>query len=326
VNGPGRDVRSGLVALAVGVAAATIALVVALLARGDDGGGDHHAGRRAPTSTTATTSGATSTTTTPSSTEGTMPPASTPPPGAVQRDYPWHRGIVATTFWVGELFEETLADGSQVCSTYDSQWAFHWSGVDKGRVPASAPGCAGSIWGGCDGIWTPDGRCETERRTAENDWFPTQARPLENPFYLDLPYDDLNDPIGFARRCEVVPWANDPGYAGRCGDRAFSYMKNRWVRIVGPNGRTCYAQIQDAGPSHDDLYHDAEYVFGSHDARPHQRRFNNAGMDVSPAVNGYLGFSDLNGSDDRVDWQFVERWQVPEGPWTKVETTSGVTL
>lgn len=242
----------------------------------------------------------------------------------VRREYPWHTDIVATTFWVGELFDETLEDGSQVCSTYDSQWAYHWSGVDRGRVPDDTPGCPGAVLGGCDGIWTPEGRCETERRTAENDWFPTQVTPLENPFYLDLPYDDLHDPIGFARRCEVIPWAHDPGYEGRCGDRTFSYMKNRWVRIVGPNGDTCYGQIQDAGPSHDDLYHDAEYVFGSNDARPRQRRFNNAGMDVSPAINGCLGFRDLDGAGDRVSWQFVERADVPDGPWTRIETVSGV--
>lgn len=243
----------------------------------------------------------------------------------VRRDYPWHTNIVATTFWVGELFDETLADGSQVCSTYDSQWAYHWSGIDRGRVPDDAPGCAGAILGGCDGIWTAGGRCETEPRTAENDFFPSSATPLENPFYLDLPYDDLHDPIGFARRCEVIPWAHDPGYDGRCGDRTFSFMKNRWVRIVGPNGATCYGQIQDAGPSHDDLYHDVEYVFGADDARPRQRRFNNAGMDVSPAINGCLGFRDLDGARDRVSWQFVERADVPDGPWTRIETVSGVT-
>jgi hypothetical protein len=54
------------------------------------------------------------------------------------RVYPMHTKIVATTFWVGELFNAALADGSQVCSTYDSDWAFHWSGVNKGKVTATA--------------------------------------------------------------------------------------------------------------------------------------------------------------------------------------------
>jgi hypothetical protein len=277
-----------------------------------------------PGATTTRPTSSVPTTIRPISTTQTTAEPSMPDTEAIHRRYPWHTEIVATTFWVGELFEATLADGSQVCSTYDSQWAYHWSGVNRGRVPADAPGCGGSIWGGCDGIWTADGRCETEPRTEEHDWFPTSVRPLENPFYLDLPYDDLNDPIGFARRCDVIPWADDPGYAGHCDDPGFSYMKNRWVRIVGPNGNTCYGQIQDAGPSHDDLYHDADYVFGVDDARPAQRHFNNAGMDVSPAINGCLGFADLNGSNDRVNWQFVERSEVPDGPWTRIETTSGV--
>jgi hypothetical protein len=313
VSGWSIDRRVGIIALAVGLLAVGSALVIGQVTGDEPTEGRRPSSRPTPTVTV--------TTTTPTSTEPAMPTTST-----VHREHPWHTGIVATTFWVGELFDERLADGSQVCSTYDRLWAHHWSGIDRGRVPERAAGCAGSIIGGCDGVWTPEGRCETEPRTADNDWFPTQVRPLENPFYLDLPYDDLNDPIGFAKRCEVIPWANDPGYAGHCDDRAFSYMKNRWVRIVGPNGRTCYAQVQDAGPSHDDLYHDAEYVFGWDDARPRQQRFNNAGLDVSPAVNGYLGFAALDGSDDRVDWQFVERWEVPEGPWTRVETTSGVTL
>lgn len=239
---------------------------------------------------------------------------------AREAPHPWHTGIVATTFWVGELFDATLADGSQVCSTYDAQWAYHWSGVDLGRVPADAAGCAGSILGGCDGVPGPAGRCETEPRTAENGFFPTRVAPKENPFYVDLPFDDVNDPVAFAMRCDVVPWADEPGYAGRCDDASFSYMKDRWVEIVGPNGATCYGQVEDAGPSHDDLYHDAAYVFGKDDARPAQRHFRNAGMDVSPALNGCLGFAELDGERDVVAWRFVDDADVPEGPWTRVVT------
>lgn len=258
-------------------------------------------------------------------------------PDPTTRDYPLHTNIVATTFWVGEIFNPKVADGSQVCSTYDSQWAYRWSGVSRGRVPARAKGCPGSRLGGCDGIskrhrvkkrgkkrwrWT----CRTERRTADNGFFPTRGpKPRENPFYLDLPYDDLNDRIGFARRCELIPWAGRGRfYSGRCRDRSFSFMKNRWVGITGPNGRTCYGQIEDAGPSHGRLYHDAAYVFGERDRRPRQRKFNNAGMDVSPALNGCLGFAELNGKRDRVDWRFIDNRAVPNGPWRRVVTRSGV--
>jgi hypothetical protein len=215
------------------------------------------------------------------------------------RRYPLHTGIVATTFWVGEVFDPTAADGSQVISTYDSQWLEHY--------------------GGCDGV-VAKGRCETERRTASNGYFPTKMTPRQNPFYLDLPFDDINDPAAFARRAAVVPWARDPGYAGRAKDPSFSYMKNRWVKLTR-GGRTCYGQIEDAGPGQ---YDDYPYVFGSDDRRPRNTRFNGAGLDVSPALTGCLGFSELNGSDDRVDWQFVDDADVPPGPWTRIVTTQGV--
>jgi hypothetical protein len=101
-------------------------------------------------------------------------------------------------------------------------------------------------------------------------------------------------------------------------------MKNHWVRIVGPNGKTCYGQVEDAGPSHGSLYHDAVYVFGTTNARPIQGRFNDAGMDVSPALNGCLGFAALNGDHDHVSWQFVDRDRVPPGPWSRIVTTRQV--
>lgn len=256
-----------------------------------------------------------------------LDPAPTSTTTASSRAYPVHTDIVATTFWIGETFDPDLPDGSQTCSTYDSQWAHHYSGVNTGRVPTTAPGCPGSITGGCDGsIDSAVTMCRTEARTAGNDFFPrTGPKPQENPFYLDLPYDDLNDPIGFDRRCETIPWADDPGYRGHCTDPAFSYMKNRWVKITGESGRVCFGQIEDAGPSHDDLYHDGAYVFGHDDARPRQRHFNNAGLDVSPALNGCLDFRELDGESDRVSWQFVEVADVPRGPWSIVVTTSGVT-
>jgi hypothetical protein len=222
-------------------------------------------------------------------------------PGTIGRAYPSHTGVIATTFWVGEIFDPNASDGSQVYSTYDSEWLAHY--------------------GGCDGIVVKND-CSTEPRTAANGYFPSSMTPLENPFYLDLPFDDLNDPAAFARRAEVIPWANDPGYAGRQDDRSFSYMKNRWVAIT-KGGQTCYAQIQDAGPGQ---YNDAEYVFGGDDRRPKNSNFNSAGMDVSPAVNGCLGFSDINGQDDLVDWRFVEEVDVPPGPWLTVVTRSQVTL
>jgi hypothetical protein len=216
------------------------------------------------------------------------------------RTYPVHTSIVATTFWVGEIFDPHVTDGSQVYSTYDADWQAHY--------------------GGCDGV-VVKGRCETERRIAGNGFFPRHMTPHENPFYLDLPYDDVNDPTGFRMRCQLVPWASNPGYSGHCTDKSFSYLKNRWVRLTGPGGHTCYGQIEDAGPGE---YHDADYVFGGAGARPANRKYGGAGADVSPALNGCLGFAELNGDQDRISWQFVEAADVPPGPWRRLVTTRGV--
>ncbi|TQC47007.1 hypothetical protein EEB14_22730 [Rhodococcus sp. WS4] len=220
-------------------------------------------------------------------------------PQAEVRQYPWHRDIVATTFWVGEIADPSASDGSQVYSTYDANWLVNY--------------------GGCDGVVEADA-CRTERRDVSNDFFPTRMTPRQNPFYLDLPFDDIHNTAAFAMRADVVPWAEDPGYRGHADDANFSYMKNRWVELrMGDH--TCYGQIEDAGPA---VYDDANYVFGAHDARPANTRFNGAGLDVSPALNGCLGFQDLNGRNDRLDWRFVEETDVPDGPWTRIVTTSPV--
>jgi hypothetical protein len=50
-----------------------------------------------------------------------------------------------------------------------------------------------------------------------------------------------------------------------------------------------------------------------------------AGLDVSPALNGCLRFTDLNGQDDTLDWQFVDDADVPPGPWRTIITTQGLT-
>lgn len=215
------------------------------------------------------------------------------------RRYPLHTRIVATTFWVGEIFDPSSSDGSQVISTYDAHWMQHY--------------------GGCDGA-VINGKCRTERRVARNGFFPTRMTPRENPFYLDLPFDDINDPAAFSQRAQVVPWANDPGYSGHADDPNFSYMKNRWVKLMR-DGRTCYGQVEDAGPGQ---YDDHRYVFGADDRRPANRRYNGAGLDVSPALTGCLSFSELNGDDSRVDWKFVDEVDVPAGPWKRLVTTRGV--
>src|ERR1700687_3715640 len=130
-------------------------------------------------------------------------------------------------------------------------------------------------YGGCDGIRDVNGGWPFERRDASHDYFPKHMTAKQNPFYLDLPVSDFS-------------------------------LKNRWVEIKGPGG-TCYGQIEDAGPT---VYDDRDYVFGTDDRRPRNTGADNAGMDVSPALNGCLGFSSR---DDRVDWRFVDASDVPAG-------------
>lgn len=213
------------------------------------------------------------------------------------RTLPWHLCLVATTFWVGEIHDPNAEDGSQMISAYDGWW------YDR--------------YGGCDGD-TTDGTCQTEERIPSNDFFPRNMQPKENPFYLDLPFNDVSNATAFSLR-HLIPWAEDPGYAGNLQNTNFSYLKNRWVELQFQD-KTCFAQIADAGPA---VYDDFEYVFGENDVRPKSQEYDNAGLDVSPAVVGCLGFIELNGTQTGVSWRFVEAIDVPPGPWKKVVTTSG---
>lgn len=238
---------------------------------------------------------------------------------------PWHTDVHITAAWVGEEYRPSASDGSQSCSTYDADWALHWSGGVSTGVETNS-GCTGSPTGGCDGVAKGAGStftCNTEPRTGPDYW-PTRATPAENPYYLDVPYDDLNNAKAFKDRCQVVPWAGEYP-ASDCANHSFSYMKDRWVELTA-NGRTCYAQIEDAGPY---VYDDEAYVWGGGSTRPQSRQANNAGADVSPAVTGCLGFPQgSSGYDDdtaTATWRFVERADVPDGPWTRIVTSSGVT-
>jgi hypothetical protein len=204
--------------------------------------------------------------------------------------HPVHHRVTATVFWIGEPMGAGSSEDNAV-SAWDDAWQAHYGGVDD-------PG----------------------PRSAANGWFPTGFAPDENPFYFDLPYNDF-DGEGRPRpdRTKVVPWAR--GYAAQLAayrrrGEPFSLLKNRWAKIVH-GGRTCYAQWEDSGPY---VYDDAAYVFGGGDHRPRNRLARRAGMDVSPAVRDCLGFAGLNTDTNKVDWQFVEARQVPDGPWKRVVT------
>ena len=214
------------------------------------------------------------------------------PPAAAAVRYPRHTKVTATVFWIGEPVGNGSSENNAL-SAWDDAWQAHYGGFDDWTYRRSAP------------------------------YFP-RFKPHENPFYLDLPYNDFNeDGTPRAGRELVVPWAGR--YAQElAADRPFSLLKNRWVKLwrrVGGRTVTCYGQIEDSGPY---VYDDAAYVFGANDPRPRSRRANNAGIDVSPALRDCLSFEGLNDDENTVGWQFVEASQVPRGPWRLVITTRQV--
>lgn len=215
--------------------------------------------------------------------------------GAAAVSYPVHTRVTATVFWIGEP-QGNGSSESNAISAWDDSWLAHYGGVD-----APSP-----------------------LRRAADDYFPPGFTPKENPFYVDLPYDDF-DNNGDPRpgRLRVVPWARqDAGQLASFAKRQqpFSVLKNRWVMLIR-NARVCYAQWEDTGPY---LYDDAAYVFGANDGRPHSRLAQNAGMDVSPAVRDCLAFRGLNNADNKLAWRFVNADRVPDGPWRRVVTTRQV--
>ena len=204
-----------------------------------------------------------------------------------QSTYPVHTGITATVFWIGEPVGNGSTENNAI-SAYDDHWLADYGGFDDWRSFRTFP------------------------------FFPPFT-PRENPFYLDLPFDDINNARAHALRRSVVPWASRDA-AQLAGPKPFSLMKNRWVKLWHGT-HTCYGQVEDAGPY---VYDDAAYVFGTHNQRPRSKRANNAGLDVSPALRDCLHFDTLNDEDNKVGWRFVDRAGVAVGPWTRVITTRQV--
>jgi hypothetical protein len=134
----------------------------------------------------------------------------------------------------------------------------------------------------------------------------------ENQFYFALPYNDFDNNGNRKKEAlSIIPWASEKTWSG-----SESMCKNRWIKI-NHNGKTAYAQWEDAGPCDDAGgcgENDKNYVFGT--AAPKFK----VGLDVSPAVKNYLGLDD----EDVTSWQFIDQKDIPDGPWSKVVTTSGV--
>ncbi len=141
-------------------------------------------------------------------------------------------------------------------------------------------------------------------------YFPKDFTPRLNPFYVALPYNDIGK--NFRHRpeaAEVIPWFWEK-YQGD----GISVCKGRWLAIHY-NGKICYAQWEDVGPFEVDHF---QYVFGNENPRSNINKA--AGLDVSPAVRDYLEMP----SGARVEWKFVEDYEVPDGAWKLIRADSKI--
>lgn len=188
-------------------------------------------------------------------------------------EYAIHK-TTATMFYVGEHGDESNGYITNTSSAWDEDWQGHFGGVD-----------------------TPDDR---------NGWLPAGFTPKQNPFYIALPYNDLDGNGERKTSAKKIYW-----YDLAVLDE-ISMVKNRWVKIC--HDTTCaYGQWEDAGPFGED---DTSYVFGT--AAPRNKTGLKAGIDVSPALDDYLK---INGQAE-VTWQFIEEKDVPAGPWRDIMTTN----
>jgi hypothetical protein len=190
--------------------------------------------------------------------------------GGAEADRRW-KSARATVFWVGESETEDNDHIANFKSAWDANWVAHFGGIDD-----------------------PDDRCG---------FAPCGFKPKENPFYVALPFDDMEESGRRKAVTAVIPW-DKPGAKQ-------SQLKNRWV-AVRTEGVTCYAQWQDVGPFEKD---DADYVFGVA-ARPKNSKGEAAGIDLSPAVRDCLNV----GGIAEVKWRHVEAHEVPHGPWKHTVT------
>ena len=171
----------------------------------------------------------------------------TDPPASRAEIFQWRRGIVTTTFWIGEDATKNNPVPNHA-SSWDVKWAENFGGTD-----------------------TPD-------RTARANFIPASFTPRQNPFYIALPYNDVQKGGHKPEASVVIPWFKEAFKApGK------SVLKGRWIAIHY-KGRVAYAQWEDCGPFRTDHW---QYVFGSERPKPNLNR--GAGLDVSPAVRDYLG-------------------------------------
>ncbi len=189
--------------------------------------------------------------------------------------YRWHFDITATYFYVGQLPTPNNPTPN-TASSWDSDWTENFGGLDH-----------------------PDREMRCPVR-----FIPKKFTPSLNPFYVALPYNDIQKGGPKPEALKVIPW-----YKRDKRDKYSSVCQGMWVQIYY-QGRYCFAQWEDCGPFVTD---DWKYVFlGS---RPKNSTKNKgAAIDLSPAVRDYLG---IPGGMATLHWRFVEFPLVPTGPWAR---------
>ena len=111
---------------------------------------------------------------------------------------PW-KSARATVFWVGETETEDNDHIANLMSAWDAKWLEHFGGVDH-----------------------PNNRCGYQ---------PCGFKPKENPFYVALPYDDMQDN---GRRKEVndfIPW-DAPGAITISTEKSMGGRPREWHHLL----------------------------------------------------------------------------------------------
>jgi hypothetical protein len=182
-------------------------------------------------------------------------------------------------------------------------WVGETANADNGGIPN-----AESAW---DDHWLSHyGGVDAPQPRTGN--LPAGFVPQENPYYFALPYNDISEQGSRKPSADKCLPTNTTSKSDR-----HSWCKNSWIAI-SYHGKTAYAQWEDVGPFEED---DSRYVFG--EARPRNTQGEKAGLDVSPAVQGYLGIKDV----DNTAWRFVKPTDVPEGPWkARITRSVGYTV
>ncbi len=191
-------------------------------------------------------------------------------PRPLRSSFPWKQDITATVFWIGERPTKNNPTPNHK-SSWDPMWMTNFGGYDHP---------------------SPEMRTRGYR--------PKGFVPRQNPFYVALPYNDVDRGGTKPEARRVVPWFED-----RFERDGKTVLKGQWV-VIRHGKRVCFAQWEDCGPFQTD---DWQYVFGR--ARPKNPSNGGAGIDLSPAVRDYLELR----SGAKVDWRFASVSEVRNGPW-----------